>query len=71
MTRCKGGINIEKRVKNTVDVAVSMSPMLLVRVNKHLELLGERNRSGWIRGAIVSKMNAEFEALREPEEKIY
>lgn len=56
---------------NTVDVAVSMHPKLLTRVNKHLERLGERNRSGWIRAAIISKMNEEIEALREPEEVQY
>ena len=56
---------------NTVDVAVSMSPKLLVRLNAHLEKLGEKNRSGWIRGAIISKMNAEIEGLREPDEVIY
>ncbi len=62
---------METRVPNTVDVAVSMSPKLLVRLNKHLEKLGERNRSGWVRSAIISKMNREIEALREPEETIY
>lgn len=71
MTRYKGGFKIEKRIPNTVDVAVSMSPPLLLRLNNHLERLGENNRSGWIRGAIVSKMSRETEALREPEEKVY
>ncbi len=62
---------MEKRIPNTVDVAVSMSPKLLIRLSKHLEKLGERNRSGWIRSAIISKMNTETEALREPDEVIY
>jgi len=56
---------------NTVDVAVSMNPKLLERLNAHLEKLGERNRSGWIRGAIISKMSREIEALRDPEDVIY
>ena len=56
---------------NTVDVAVSMNPRLLERLNAHLEKLGERNRSGWIRGAIVSKMGQEIEALRDPDEVVY
>jgi len=60
-----------ERTPNTVDVAVSMSPQLLNRLNRHLEKLGERNRSGWIRAAIISKMNGEIEALREPEERVY
>ena len=64
-------VNFEMRVPNTVDVAVSMSPKLLLRINRHLERLGEKNRSGWIRAAIISKMNEEAEALREPEEKVY
>ena len=62
----------EDRVRaNTVDVAVSMNPVLLERLNAHLEKLGERNRSGWIRGAIISKMSQETEALRDPEKVIY
>jgi len=48
-----------------------MNPNLLDRINAHLGRLGENNRSGWIRGAIISKMNQEIEALREPEEKVY
>ena len=60
-----------ERTPNTVDVAVSMSPQLLNRLNRHLEKLGERNRSGWVRAAIISKMNGEIEALREPEETVY
>ena len=62
---------MEKTIANTVDVAVSMHPNLLQRINAHLEKLGERNRSGWIRGAIISKMGHEIEALREPDEVIY
>jgi len=62
---------MERRVANTVDVAVSMHPNFLTRVNAHLEKIGERNRSGWIRGAIISKMGQEIEALREPDEKVY
>ncbi len=58
-------------MKNTVDVAVSMHPNLLTRLNAHLDELGENNRSGWIRGAIISKMNREKEGLREPSEKVY
>lgn len=58
-------------VPNTVDVAVSMSPALLKRVDAHLEKLGEKNRSGWIRGAIISKMGREIEALRDPDEVRY
>ena len=56
---------------NTVDVAVSMNPKLLERLNAHLEKLGEKNRSGWIRGAIVSKMGQEAEALRDPDKVRY
>lgn len=56
---------------NTVDVAVSMNPTLLHRLSAHLVKLGERNRSAWIRAAIISKMNVEIEALREPEEVRY
>lgn len=59
------------RVPNTVDVSVSMSPKLLLRINRHLERLGEKNRSGWIRAAIISKMNEEIEALREPDQVTY
>jgi len=62
--------NLEKE-PNTVDVAVSMHPNLLKRINAHLEKLGERNRSGWIRGAIISKMGQEIEALRDPDEVRY
>lgn len=62
---------MEKRVPNTVDVAVSMSPRLLKRLNGHLEKLGERNRSGWVRAAIITKMNAEIQAMRDPEEVVY
>ena len=58
-------------MKNTVDVAVSMHPNFLKRVNDHLDELGESNRSGWIRGAIISKMNREKAALSEPDEKVY
>ena len=56
---------------NTVDVAVSMNPKLLERLDAHLEKLGEKNRSGWIRGAIIIKMNDEIEALRDPTEVVY
>lgn len=59
------------RVANTVDVAVSMSPDFLKRLNKHLEKLGEKNRSGWVRAAIISKMTREIEALRDPDEVVY
>lgn len=52
-------------------MAVSMHPNFLGRLNAHLEKIGERNRSGWIRAAIISKMNVEIEALREPEEVRY
>ena len=62
---------MERSVPNTVDLAVSMTPKLLDRINEHLERLGERNRSGWIRAAIISKMSQEIEALREPDEKVY
>lgn len=48
-----------------------MHPNFLKRLNAHLDELGEFNRSGWIRGAIISKMNREREGLREPEEKVY
>ncbi len=58
-------------MKNTVDVAVSMHPNFLKRLSDHLFELGESNRSGWIRAAIISKMNVEKEGLREPEEKVY
>ena len=71
LTRDKGGIEIETKVPNTVDVAVSMHPKLLTRINKHLGRLGERNRSGWIRAAIISKMNEEIEALRDPDDVVY
>jgi len=56
---------------NTVDVAVSMHPKLLKRLDTHLEKLGEKNRSGWIRSAILLKMGNEIEALREPDEVVY
>ena len=56
---------------NTVDVAVSMHPKLLDRINAHLEKLGEKNRSGWIRSAIISKMSEEIEGLREPDKVRY
>jgi len=59
------------REANTVDVAVSMHPKLLNRLNEHLFKLGEKNRSGWIRAAIISKMNRELEAMRDPEETVY
>ena len=62
---------MEKSIPNTVDVAVSMTPTLLARINVHLLRLGEKNRSGWIRAAIISKMSREIEALREPDEKVY
>jgi len=71
VTRYKEGFEMEKRVPNTVDVAISMSPNLLRRLTTHLERLGENNRSGWVRSAIISKMSREIEALREPEEAIY
>jgi len=48
-----------------------MSPRLLERLNEHLAELGERNRSGWIRGAIINKMSREQEALRDPDEVVY
>lgn len=54
-----------------MDVPVSMHPKLLDRINAHLEKLGEKNRSGWIRSAIISKMSEEIEGLREPDEVIY
>lgn len=60
-----------ERKPNTVDVAISMTPVLLERLNRHLRRVGDRNRSGWVRAAIISKMNREMEALREPEEVIY
>ena len=56
---------------NTVDVAVSMHPNFLRRLNDHLEKIGDRNRSAWIRGAIISKMGVEIEALRDPDEVRY
>lgn len=56
---------------NTVDVSVSMHPKLLKRMDAHLEKLGEKNRSGWIRAAIISKMSRELETMVEPEEKVY
>lgn len=59
------------REPNTVDVAVSMHPRFLERLNKHLLKLGERNRSGWIRAAIILKMNGEIEGMREAEETVY
>ena len=62
---------MENRVTNTVDVAVSMHPNLKTRLDAHLEKLGERNRSGWIRGAIISKMGREIETLRDPDEVVY
>jgi len=62
---------MHRSVPNTVDVAVSMSPRLLNRLNEHLHKLGERNRSGWIRAAIISKMSREIEALKDPEEVVY
>lgn len=48
-----------------------MSPNFLERIKVHLKRVGERNRSAWIRGAIISKMSQEIEALREPDERIY
>ncbi len=48
-----------------------MHPNFLKRLNTHLTKLGESNRSGWIRGAIISKMNQEKEALSDPDEKVY
>lgn len=60
-----------ERKPNTVDVAVSMSPRFLAMINDHLKKVGFRNRSGWIRAAIISHMSREIEALREPEEVIY
>lgn len=60
-----------ERKPNTVDVAVNMTPALLGRLKTHLEKLGERNRSGWIRAAIISKMNQEIQALRDPAEVVY
>lgn len=60
-----------EREPNTIDVAVSMNPKLLERLKAHLEALGEKNRSGWIRGAIITKMGREREELRDPEEVIY
>lgn len=56
---------------NTVDVAVSMHPKLKKRLDDHLESLGEKNRSGWIRGAIIAKMGREREELRDPNELRY
>ena len=60
-----------ERKPNTVDVAVSMPPIFLERINAHLEKIGLRNRSGWIRSAIVAQMSREIEALREPAEPVY
>ena len=60
-----------EREPNTVDVAVSMHPTFLKRINAHLKRVGENNRSAWIRGAIISKMSREIEALAEPDEVIY
>lgn len=62
---------MERSIPNTVDLAVSMTPKLLGKINDHLEKLGERNRSGWIRAAIISKMTQEIDALREPDERVY
>jgi len=56
---------------NTVDVAVSMSPKLLEKINVHLEAIGEKNRSGWIRSAILVKMSSEAELLRDPDKERY
>lgn len=71
MTRCKYVNSDLERTPNTVDVAVSMHPNFLKRLNAHLTKIGERNRSGWIRGAIISKMGNEIEALREPDTVVY
>lgn len=60
-----------RRVPNTVDVTVSMHPKFLNKLNDHLFKLGEKNRSGWIRAAIISKMNMEIEAMRDPDEVVY
>ena len=48
-----------------------MHPKLLNRLNNHLFKLGEKNRSGWIRAAIISKMTREIEALKDPDDVVY
>jgi len=62
---------MEKREVNTVDVAVSMTPDFLERINAHMKRIGMSNRSGFIRAAILSQIVRNIDALREPDEKVY
>ena len=54
----------------TVDVAVTMSPRLLSRINTHLKMVGEPNRSSWIRAAIRKQLVSEEIELRDEEEEV-
>lgn len=50
---------------HTVRVEVSMSSRFLGKINKHLEMVAEFNRSAWIRRACLKLIREEQEDLRE------
>ena len=54
----------------TVDVAITMSKRLLSRINTHLKMVGEPNRSAWVRSAIRMKLVSEELELRDEEEEV-
>ena len=54
----------------TTDVPVTMSRRLLDRINTHLKMVGEPNRSSWIRAAIRKQLVSEEIELRDEEEEV-
>ena len=53
---------------HSVRVEITMSSDLYERWEKHLEEIGELNRSAWTRYAITAKMRQEVREQAEPEE---
>ena len=48
-------------------VEISMSSTFYEKWTKHLELIGERNRSAWTRQAILARIREEADLMEEPD----
>ena len=63
MPMSKNGIS-----DHTVDVMISMSNRFLQKIDAHLVVVAEKNRSAWVRRACLKLMREEQADIRDEDE---